>query len=218
MTGHDTLTARLARCYTGVVHDAMRALGLANFVLPPEIRLFDTSRRLAGPVQTATGHLDERADPHTTLLAWTGLLAQAKPGHVLVCQPHTHALALMGELSAETLQRKGMLGYVVDGAARDLASIARIGFPIAFRHATPADIVGRWLVDALDVPIVIGEVRILPGDYLLADADGIVVIPQARVQDVVGEAERAMGAEDLVRQAILDGMDPQEAYRRYGKF
>lgn len=153
----------------------------------------------------------------TTLLAWTGLLAQAKPGHVLVCQPHTHALALMGELG-RNVAAQGVLGYVVDGAARDLASIARIGFPIAFRHATPADIVGRWLVDALDVPIVIGEVRILPGDYLLADVDGIVVIPQARVQDVVGEAERAMGAEDLVRKAILDGMDPQEAYRRYGKF
>lgn len=218
MTGTDTLGERLRRCYTGVLNDVMRAMGLRNFVLPPEIRLHDRSRPLAGPVQTVSGHVDEAADRHTTLLEWTGLLSKAKPGHVLVCQPHTHAVALMGELSAETLQRKGVLGYVVDGATRDLAFIEKIGFPIAFRHTTPKDIVGFWLVDGLDIPIVIGEVRMRPGDYLLADADGIVVLPKARAEEIVAEAERAIGTENLIRKAILEGEDPQQAYLKYGKF
>ncbi|MCX7630144.1 MAG: hypothetical protein N2038_07825 [Geminicoccaceae bacterium] len=218
MTVGDPLGERLGRCYTGVVHDVMRAMGLADFVLPPEIRLHDPSRPLAGPIQTVSGHLDERADAHRTLLEWTGLLSKAKAGHVLVCQPQTHALALMGELSAETLKLKGVLGYVVDGAVRDLAFIARIGFPVAFRHTTPADIVGRWLVDALDAPIVVGAVRIHPGDYLLADADGIVVLPRARAPEIVAAAEAAMNTENRVREAIRAGEDPQQAYLKYGKF
>ncbi len=218
MTATGALGERLGRCYTGVLNDVMRAMGLRNFVLPPEIRLHDRTRPLAGPVQTVAGHVEEVADRHTTLLEWTGLLSKAEPGHVLVCQPHTHAVALMGELSAETLQRKGVLGYVVDGATRDLAFIERIGFPIAFRHTTPKDIVSFWLPDGIDVPIVIGEVRIQGGDYLLADVDGIVVVPKSRAEEVVAEAERAIGTENLIRTAILEGEDPQRAYLKYGKF
>lgn len=213
-----TLTSRLQRCYTGVLNDVMRGLGLRNFVLPPEIRPLVPERPLAGPVFTVSGHVDESADRHKTLLEWTGLLSKARPGHVVVCQPHTHAVALMGELSAETLQHRGVLGYVVDGAARDLRFILELGFPLCFRHATPKDIVSFWLPDGFDVPIVIGEARIQPGDFLLADRDGIVVVPAARIEEVLTAAEAAIGTENLIRRAILEGTDPQQAYLTYGKF
>lgn len=214
----DPLTARLAGCYTGVVNDVMRGLGLRNFVLPPEIRSLFPDRRLAGPVFTVSGHVDEGADRHTTLLEWTGVLSKAKPGHVVVCQPNTHAVALMGELSAETLKLRGILGYVVDGAARDLDFIIEQGFPLCFRHATPKDIVSFWLPDGFDVPVVIGDVRVTAGDYLLADRDGICVLPRSRAAEIVAAAEAAIGTESEIRKAILAGMDPQDAYLRYGKF
>lgn len=217
-TGTDDLTERLARCYTGVLNDVMRAMDLRNFVLPPRIRPLFPGRPLAGPVMTISGHVDETADRHTTLLEWTGLLSKAKPGHVLICQPNTHEVALMGELSAETLQFRGVLGYIVDGAARDVAFIEKIGFPLGFTHYTPKDIVSFWLPDGFDVPIVIGDVRIHGGDYVLADTDGIVVVPRARAEEVVAAAEAAIGTENLIRTAILDGLDPQEAYLKHGKF
>ena len=212
------LTERLERCYTGVVNDVMRGMGLRNFVLPPEIRPLFPDRPLAGPVWTVSGHVDEAADRHTTLYEWTGLLAKAKPGHVIVCQPHTHAVALMGELSAETLQFRGIRGYVVDGACRDVEFILRLGFQTCFRHYTPKDIVSFWLPDGFDVPIVIGDVHIHGGDYLLADRDGIVIVPAARAEEVIAAAETAIGTENLIRKAILEGVDPQEAYLKYGKF
>ena len=214
----DSLTARLGGCYTGVVNDVMRGLGLHNFVLPPEIRPLFPDRRLAGPVFTVSGHVDEGADRHTTLLEWTGVLSKAKPGHVVVCQPNTHAVALMGELSAETLKLRGILGYVVDGAARDLDFILEQGFPLCFRHPTPKDIVSFWLPDGFDVPVVIGDVRVNAGDYLLADRDGICVLPRGRAEEIVEAAETAIGTESEIRKAILAGMDPQQAYLRYGKF
>ena len=74
------LTTRLERCYTGVLNDVMRNMGLRNFVLPPEIRPLFPDRPLAGPVFTVSGHADEAADAHTTLLEWTGLLSKASPG------------------------------------------------------------------------------------------------------------------------------------------
>ena len=83
----------------------------------------------------------------------------------------------MGELSGETLMRKGVPGVVVDGGCRDVEFLMEMGFPVYARYATPRDIVGYWMVDAMDVPVKIGKVAIAPHDYLLADRDGIIVIP-----------------------------------------
>jgi regulator of RNase E activity RraA len=159
-----------------------------------------------------------QADPHETLLAWTGLLSQAPPGHVWAAQPGNHEVAQMGELSAETLHRKGVLGVVTDGAIRDANFILRLGFPCWGTHGTPRDVVGCWLPTATDVPIAIDEVTIRPGDWLHGDRDGMVVIPAERVAEVATRATEAMNTESLVRRAILDGVDPQEAYLRHGKF
>ena len=212
------LTRRLAACYTGVIHDVMRAMGLRNFTLPHEIVPLMPEKVLCGPVFTIEGKVDETADGHQTLLAWTGLLSQAKPGHIWVCQPHDRQIALMGELSGETLARKGVLGCVIDGGIRDTNFLIEMGFQSWSRFHTPRDIVGHWLVRGFDVDIVIGDVLICPGDYLHGDRDGMVRIPGGIAGEVAGKAEAAMGTENKVRSAILDGMDPQKAYLKHGKF
>ncbi len=106
----------------------------------------------------------------------------------------------------------------MDGGCRDTAFIRRLGFPVWCRYATPSDIVGRWLPEGFGEPIAIGRVAIRTGDYLLADDDGIVAIPGDRALEVAGETEAVMGRENMVRQAILNGMSPREAYLTYRKF
>jgi regulator of RNase E activity RraA len=69
-----------------------------------------------------------------------------------------------------------------------------------------------------DEPISYGQVVVRPGDWVLADCDGIVVIPGAIAAEVIDSATAAMATEDLVRAAILAGVDPQQAYLRHGKF
>ena len=123
-----------------------------------------------------------------------------------------------GQLSAETLKRKGVRGYVVDGGCRDVSFIRRIGFPVWCRYATPADIVGYWLPEGFGEPIEIGGVAIHAGDHVLADGDGVVVLPQAQAAAIVAETERVMTNENQVREAILAGMDPQAAYLKFRKF
>ncbi|NML46203.1 RraA family protein [Ramlibacter sp. G-1-2-2] len=214
----DRTSERLAQCYTGVVHDVMRAMGLRDFTLPPELRPLFPQRRLAGPAFTIDGRVDPRADAHETLLAWTGLLSKAKPGHLWVCQPNDRVVAHMGELSAETLKNKGVLGCVADGYVRDVDFLIEMGFQTWSRGFTPRDIVGYWLPRAIEVDIRIGDVIIAPGDYLLGDRDGMVRVPQALAAEVLEQAEAAIATENKVRSAILRGVDPQQAYLEFGKF
>ncbi len=212
------LTKRLEHCYAAAVHDVLRAMGHGNCVLPHTIKPLDPAKKLAGEIYTVSGRFDATLDAHQTLLEWTGLLSKAPPGKVIVCQPNTHAVALMGELSAETLNHKGVRGYVVDGGCRDTDFILKLGFPVFCSFNTPADIVGRWVPDRFGGPVTIGEVTIRPGDWLLADRDGVVIIPGAIAEQVVQKTEEVLLTENKVRSAILGGMDPQQAYLKFGKF
>ena len=215
---HQDLTPRLAKLYTGVIHDVMRGMGCKDFTLPHTIRPLTVAKTFAGPVCTLRGRVDRKADAHATLLAWTDFLSKAKAGHVVVIEANDDEVAHMGELSGETLMRKGVAGVVVDGGTRDVEFLMEMGFPVYARYATPRDIVGYWMVDAMDVPIKIGKVSIAPQDYLLADRDGIIVLPRARAAEIVNAAASAIGTENQIRTAILGGTDPQEAYLKFGKF
>jgi len=218
MRNQTDLTSRLEALYTGAIHDVLRAMGYPNCVLPSEITALDPARKVAGEVYTVNGHIDQTRDAHDTLVQWTGLLSKAPAGKVLVCQPNTHMVALMGELSAETLHHKKVRGYVVDGGCRDVEFILNIGFPVFCSFKTPADIVGRWVPDRFGEPVTIGAVTISSGDYILGDRDGVVVLPAAVAADAIARTEEVVQTENKVRTAILDGMDPQQAYLKYGKF
>ena len=214
----DNRIAPFEGCYTGVVHDVLRAMGRKNFTLPPRVTPLQPDMTLCGPAWTIEGRVDETADAHETLLAWTGLLSKCPEGHIWTAQPNTHQIAQMGELSAETLHRKGVLGCVLDGGLRDANFILELGFPCWRTHHTPRDIVGFWLPKKTNIDVMIGEVLIQPGDWLHGDRDGMVCIPKKILDEVLEKSQIAMETENKVRSAILDGMDPQEAYLKWGKF
>ena len=209
---------RLEAVYTGALHDVMRAMGLTNFVLPPEILPLANGDKLAGPIYTVEGKSGTDLDAHVTLLEWTGLLSKAPSGHVIICQPNTHEVALMGELSAETLKFKGIRGYIVDGGSRDVEFLLNMEFSTWCSFKTPKDIVGRWLPVSFNETIRIGDVDISGGDWVLADLDGIVILPKDKAEEIVAETERVIGTENKIRSAIFEGMDPQDAYLKWGKF
>ena len=214
----DNRIAPFQGCYTGVVHDVMRAMGLRNFTLPPRITPLQPEMTLCGPAFTIEGRMDEAADPHETLLAWTGLLSKCKPGHIWTAQPHTLSLAQMGELSAETLHAKGVLGCVLDGALRDSNFLLELGCPSGRTHHTPTAIVGQWLPTATQVDIHMDDVLIRAGDWLHGDRDGMVRVPVELLDDIIAKSIEAMQTESKVRSAIIGGMDPQDAYLKWGKF
>ena len=214
----DELTERLGRCYTGAVHDVLRMMGHEHCVLPPEIKAIAPGTRLAGPVWTVSGRIDRTRSRDETLLSWCTLLSRAPAGHVVVCQPNNHEIALMGELSAQTLQARGVLGYVVDGGSRDTDLVLEQGFPVFCAFLTPADIVERWMSDRYGEPVVIGEVTISTGDYLLGDRDGVVIVPRRLAEEAVARTEAVVATESEMRRALIGGMDPVDAHHKFGKF
>jgi 4-hydroxy-4-methyl-2-oxoglutarate aldolase len=220
MEGRDpqSLSERLGECYTGAVYDVMREFGMKNCVLPHAIRALDPETRVAGRVFTMQGRPDPTSSVHESILRWTEFLTVAPEGHVIICQPRDHSLALMGELSAETLHLRGVKGCIIDGGCRDNAFVRKLGFPVFARFQTPRDIAGAWTLESLGQTIEIEGVQIRTDDLVLADIDGIVVVPKEQAEAIIGQVEEVMNAENLVRRAILDGMSPKEAYLKFGKF
>ena len=212
------LTQRLSSCYSGAVYDVLRSRGCLQQTLPQYIRPLNVQHKVAGPVFTIQGGREDTLDAHQSLLKWCELLSNAPSGTVLVCQPNDHTLAHMGELSSETLVYKKVLGYIVDGGCRDSAFIESLGFPVFCKYFTPVDVVGKWAAHSFGKPVRIGEVTVRTGDYVLADRDGIVIIPSEIAEEVVSQTEEVLHTENLVRKAILQGVDPVEAYLKYGKF
>lgn len=213
-----TLADRLQDCYSGAVYDVLRARGYPDQVLPYDIQPLERDTKLAGRVYTVSGRVDKTKSAHETLMSWTGLLSKAPSGTVVVCQPNDATMAHMGELSAETLKFRGVRGYVVDGGCRDTAFIRSIGFPVFYRYTTPVDIVGRWVADTYGEPVTLGAVTVRTDDWIIADQDGVVVIPGEIAEEIVEETEAVLRTESEIRKAILQGLDPQDAYLEHGKF
>jgi len=209
---------RLEPSYSGAVYDVLRGMGYPGRVLPFTIKPLVSTWKVVGPVYPVEGRPVENLDAHESLLQWTGMLSKVPSGHVAVCQPNDSSLSHMGELSAETFKKRGVLGYIVDGGCRDTDFITRIEFPVCCRYTTPVDIVGRWRAEVFGEPIEIGGVRIRRDDWIFADRDGTIVIPGEVIDAVVEEVERVMNTENKVRTGIMEGDDPRDAYLKYGKF
>ena len=214
----DKLTERLSKCYASAVHDVLREKGFGNCVLPPEIQALKRGQKLFGEIYTVSGHIDYTLSRHESLLLWSQVLSKVPNKKVIVCQPNTHSVALMGELSARALMVKETKGYLMDGHCRDVEEIIEAKFPVFCRLSTAADIVERWKYDTLGQPITIGSVTICSGDYIIADMDGAVIIPKEVAEEVIIKTEQVMLTESEMRKSILNGMDPEQAYLKFRKF
>jgi 4-hydroxy-4-methyl-2-oxoglutarate aldolase len=213
------LVERLSKIpYTGAISDILDEMGFHAQVLPKEIQSIHPGHIVAGKALTILGEPTDSRDPEVIFVPFLKMLGDVKLDDVLVSQPHDNLAAHLGELSSETAQCRGARGAVIDGGVRDTDYILKLGFPVFACYKTPVDIVGRWRLVAHNVPIDIGQVHIEPGDYILGDRDGVLVIPQSIAAEVVTKAEEVVQTENLVRKSILKGAHPVEAFRKFGRF
>jgi len=126
----DLIGNRLEGLYTGIIHDVLRSRGEDTGVLPRGIRSLAGGGKVGGVVYTMEGRSDPEVGEHESLLSWTEFLSEVPPGTVVVSQANDHEVAHMGELSAESLQHRGVRGFIVDGGSRDTRSILDLEFPV----------------------------------------------------------------------------------------
>jgi 4-hydroxy-4-methyl-2-oxoglutarate aldolase len=124
--------------------------------------------------------------------------------------------AIWGELLSTAAQNRGCCGAIVDGAARDIVKMREMQFPVFALATSPYDSKDRQCVTEIDIPVEIAGVTFHPGDLVIADIDGIVVVPQSVERDAIRLAWKKVYAEDQVRKAIQGGMKATDAYRHFG--
>jgi regulator of RNase E activity RraA len=173
---------------------------------------------VAGQAFTVEGAPSDHGNWDGTIRKTLAMLGSVPSGHVAVYATNHDRAAHFGELSAVSLASRGVAGCVIDGGCRDTRFIVDEGFPVFTRFVTPEDCTWRWQVTATQVPIAIGGVRVEPGDWIVGDEDGVVVVPQAVAADVLAAAEAKAGTENEIRDAVRGGMLPLEAFERFGTF
>jgi 4-hydroxy-4-methyl-2-oxoglutarate aldolase len=216
----DNLPRRFAKIYTAAITDVMDEMGLLRQTLPHTIQPLTPDMRTAGYAFTARGrvHRGKPRERDATLRQFLKMLGAVPADSVLVLAANDNEAAHFGELSAEWFRVRRVRGAVIDGSTRDAANIARLRFPTFCRYRTPQDSVPRWRVSDWGQPLTIGGVRIGLGDLVVADLDGVVVVPRRVAHEVLQRCERLVGTEGKVRTAVRRGMPPLEAYEKFGAF
>lgn len=202
--------------YSAVIADVLDGMGYRDQTMEAMLRPLTPDMILVGRAKTAAVVDVDRAPevPHAKLLE---SLDSVRRGEVYVgAAGGSEGAALWGELLSTAARAAGGRGAVVDGLTRDVKAITAMAFPVFARGIRPTDSLGRIDVVDYDVSVECGGVVVNPGDLVMGDVDGVVVVP-AEVEDAVIEAafEKVSG-ENEVRDALREGMKASEAFEKFG--
>ena len=200
-------TERLLRMDSCAVSDALDKLGLPGSVTG--IPRVSTDKRIAGRVLTVK--LDRAEGRSTTRHLCTAAIEAASPGDIIVCEQRTglDAACWGGNLTIAAKMR-GVAGAIIEGPARDIDESRQLDFPVFARSITGRTARGRIVEVATGAPILVGDVTVNPGDYVIADASSVVFVAQGEIGRVVEAAELIVERESLMAQGLRDGKRASE--------
>jgi 4-hydroxy-4-methyl-2-oxoglutarate aldolase len=207
------LLPRLERLYTAVVSDCLDRLGVRDKAMRPDIRPLAPGMQVCGVAATALAH-EVQSIPGEPYIRELEAVDRLRRDDVLLVSRVEGCF--FGELLATASRARGARGVVLDCWTRDTRRLLDMGFPAFVRGISPLDSLGRIDVAALQVPIVCGGVLVHPGDLVLGDLDGVVVVPQAVAEEAVARAEEKVRGENPVRAVLAGGASVVETFRKYG--
>jgi regulator of RNase E activity RraA len=207
------------RLYVPVVCDVLDGLGYRSQAMHQRLRPLLPDMRACGFAGRArTLHWTEtvyvvEADPYGLEI---DAIDSLRPGDVVVhSTDYAGTNAPWGELMSTIARRNGAAGCICDSQVRDCVRIIEMGFPVYYAGIRPLDSMGRGRVLAYDVPVHCGDVVVQPGELILADFDGIVVVPRAVEAEVLRQAAEKVDKESASRAELLRGKSLREVYDTY---
>jgi 4-hydroxy-4-methyl-2-oxoglutarate aldolase len=212
-----TITLEMMRqsLYTAVVCDVLDSLGFPRQSPCVSLKPLSGDMVLIGRAKTTLWSEMEEPDPapyEKELQA----VDECRPDDVLIAAAGGSTRSgIWGELLSTAARNRGCRGAIVDGAVRDVAKMREMQFPVFARTTSPYDSKDRQRVAAIDVPVEIAGITFHPGELVVADIDGVVVIPRSVETEAIRQAWQKVHAENQVRSAIGQGMKATEAYRRF---
>lgn len=216
----DQLCARYRRLYLPAVCDALYRLGLPEQVLPSHLRPLFPEQRIVGLAYTVLGGaIDPPVDWESgieRIASYLKVFEELPADSILVSvNPDSH-VGHFGELTGTSAQAHGCVGVILDGNLRDVQGLRDIGYQVFYRDLSPLNAIGRWEMVASQIPVSIDGMTIEPGDIIIAEFDGILVVPSAEAERVLLRAEEIVDSEALVRTEMASGESPMSSLKRHG--
>ncbi len=214
-TTDPALSIARTQLYTAVIGDILDTLGRTQQFLPPRLQPLIPTARIAGRAMPVVVNdvYGPQAKPFGLL---TEALDQLEKDEIYISSAITQPVAQWGEILTATAQQRGAVGAVCDGYYRDTRQILERQFPVWGLGSYGADSSIRSAVSSFRVPIVIGGVSVHPGDLIVADVDGVVVVPQDVEDEVIRIAVEKVSAENSVCEDIDAGGSATAAFAKYG--
>jgi 4-hydroxy-4-methyl-2-oxoglutarate aldolase len=187
----DPLIAGFKQTYPASVSDAVELVTGRSGTMRHDMKLV-TGKPMVGRAVTSLARPapPEAATPALATKHSVEMIDAAQPGEVgVIVMEGSLDIAAMGNLMGTAASVRGMAGMVLDGAIRDIWDIRRMGLTVYARSATPSTAVGHYATVARNVPVECAGVTVRPGDIIVADEDGVVVVPQERADDVLKKAK-----------------------------
>ena len=222
--------ARFREIYSAAIYDILEEMGMPNQCLDLGIKPIDRDMRVAGPAFTISGHPDPVTDQEYIDKGNQGLIDfeyidHMYPGCVVAISAGGEDRAgHWGELMSTAAKAAGAVGAVMDGGCRDGQLVLEIeDWSLFTRYMSPIEGRMRYRVRDYLKPVAMrgaltNQVRVDPGDWIVGDMDGVLVIPQDKVDVVLVEAERRKSTETQARNDIKNGESIKTVLDRYGAF
>ena len=212
----EELCKRFRQLYVPAIADVLDTAGLWHQVMT-DVMPLSVDMTVAGPAFTAYGR-PERSTDRTKRLG-AAMIDELAPGNVVVFDcANDRTVGHWGELLTNGALARGAAGAVIDGGVRDTQAILKLDFPVFHKFRAARDAKGRWNVVDMNIPITCGGVPVRPGDIIVGDSDGVVVVPVEMAWDVLVEAERTVAVESEIRARVLAGESMGTLYQQYDRF
>jgi regulator of RNase E activity RraA len=215
----DALVAGFKATYPASVSDAVELVTGQSGTMRHDMKLV-TGKAMVGRAVTSLAKPapPEGATPPLATRHSVEMIDAAKPGEVgVIVMEGTLDIAAMGNLMGTAAVVRGMAGMVLDGAIRDIWDIRRMGLTVYARSSTPRTAVGHYATVARNVPVECAGVTVRPGDIIVADEDGVVVVPQERAEEVLKKAQEIDDRERGMFPFIKEHKSIQKAIELFGR-
>jgi 4-hydroxy-4-methyl-2-oxoglutarate aldolase len=211
------LLTRFEQLYTGAVNDVLREFCLLNQSLPGHILPLREYRTIAGFAFTVKSAPNPRVSSEMEFRTQM-LDAMHEGAFVMWDTSHDEAATLWGGVMTATAKGKGIKAACIDGGIRDTHQILEADFPVFYKYRSSNGSLGRCLITHYQVPILIGKVLIKPGDIILGDIDGVLVVPRAIAYDVLVRAEEIKENEKKIFSWVHEGQSIHDISEKGGYF
>lgn len=205
------LIKRLYKLESAVVADVMVKMGLEQQVLSPSFLPLASDIKIAGPAICAKGSIEAGKNAKPTFELDHKIYSG---GIVVIDSGDCKKGALIGDNMATSMTKKGAIGFIVDGGIRDTETFIEQKLPVFYKYSSPINAHKFFSFTDFEVDISVdgiwGSVTICPGDLIIADMDGIAVIPLSHAEQIIHDSEIHLETENSIKSALLQGSDREE--------